>query len=75
MFYGIRGRRDIAIEGGMIVGIGNYEGETETDLKGAYVCPAFLDGHIHLESSMVSPSEFERDGTAARNLRSDYGSA
>ena len=51
---------DIAIEGGMIVGIGNYEGETETDLKGAYVCPAFLDGHIHLESSMVSPSEFER---------------
>lgn len=32
---------DIAIEGGMIVGIGNYEGETETDLKGAYVCPAF----------------------------------
>ena len=34
----------------------SYEGETETDLKGAYVCPAFLDGHIHLESSMVSPS-------------------
>lgn len=51
---------DIAIEDGIIVGIGNYEGETETDLKGAYVCPGFLDGHIHLESSMVSPSEFER---------------
>ncbi len=51
---------DIAIEDGMIVGIGNYEGKRETDLKGAYVCPGFLDGHIHLESSMVSPSEFER---------------
>ena len=51
---------DIAIEDGIIVGIGNYEGETETDLEGAYVCPGFLDGHIHLESSMVSPSEFER---------------
>ena len=51
---------DIAIEDGIIVGIGSYEGERETDLKGAYVCPGFLDGHIHLESSMVSPSEFER---------------
>lgn len=51
---------DIAIEDGIIVGIGNYEGKTETDLKGAYVCPGFLDGHIHLESSMVFPSEFER---------------
>ena len=51
---------DIAIEDGIIVGIGDYEGDVETDLKGAYVCPGFLDGHIHLESSMVTPSEFER---------------
>ena len=47
---------DIAIEDGIIVGIGDYEGDVETDLKGAYVCPGFLDGHIHLESSMVTPS-------------------
>ena len=51
---------DIAIEGGYIVGIGNYEGITEKDLGGAYVCPGFLDGHIHIESSMTSPEEFER---------------
>ena len=44
---------DIAIEGGYIVGIGNYEGITEKDLGGAYVCPGFLDGHIHIESSMT----------------------
>ena len=51
---------DIAIEVGYIVGIGNYEGITEKDLGGAYVCPGFLDGHIHIESSMTSPGEFER---------------
>ena len=51
---------DIAIEGGYIVGIGNYEGITEKDLGGAYVCPGFLYGHIHIESSMTSPGEFER---------------
>ena len=51
---------DIAIEEGRIVGIGTYDGVTESDLKGAYVCPGFLDGHIHIESSMTSPGEFER---------------
>lgn len=51
---------DIAIEDGCIVGLGEYEGETEIDLKGAVVCPALIDGHIHLESSMVAPGEFER---------------
>ena len=39
----------------MIVGIGAYEGNEERDLKGMYVCPGFIDGHIHMESSMVSP--------------------
>lgn len=51
---------DIAVEAGHIVGIGSYEGENEVDLEGRYVCPGFLDGHIHLESSMVSPQEFQR---------------
>lgn len=43
---------DIAIEDGCIVGLGDYEGVTEIDLKGAVVCPSLIDGHIHLESSM-----------------------
>ena len=51
---------DIAIEDGCIVGLGDYEGVTEIDLKGAVVCPSLIDGHIHLESSMVAPGEFER---------------
>ena len=51
---------DLAIQDGRIVGIGSYKGETETDLCGQYVCPGFIDGHIHLESSMVSPEEFAR---------------
>ncbi len=51
---------DIAISDGKIVGVGSYEGETQIDACGRYVCPGFLDGHIHLESAMVSPGEFER---------------
>lgn len=51
---------DIAIEEGYIVGIGEYEGQTEIELGGAVVCPGLIDGHIHLESSMVAPGEFER---------------
>ncbi len=51
---------DIAIQDGYIAGIGIYEGEEEIDLAGSYVCPGFIDGHIHLESSMVLPAEFER---------------
>lgn len=51
---------DIAITDGKIVGIGQYEGIEEKDLTGQYACPGFIDGHIHLESSMVTPSEFER---------------
>ncbi|MDO4330117.1 MAG: adenine deaminase [Lachnospiraceae bacterium] len=51
---------DIAVEAGHIVGIGSYEGEKEIDLKGRYVCSGLIDGHIHLESSMVLPEEFQR---------------
>jgi len=51
---------DIAIVEGRIAGIGNYEGEQEIDLRGKYVTPGFIDGHIHLESSMLSPLEFAR---------------
>lgn len=51
---------DVAIQGDYIAGIGQYDGEQEIDLQGKYLCPGFLDGHIHLESSMVSPKEFEK---------------
>ncbi len=51
---------DIAIEDGYIVGVGDYAGVTEVDLEGMVVCPGLIDGHIHLESSMVAPGEFEK---------------
>ena len=51
---------DIAIEDGLIAGIGSYEGIQNVDMTGRYICPGFIDGHIHMESSMVSPPEFER---------------
>ncbi|MGM9641510.1 MAG: adenine deaminase [Faecousia sp.] len=51
---------DIAVAEGLIVGMGSYEGVTEVDMTGLVVCPGFLDAHIHLESSLVSPREFAK---------------
>ena len=51
---------DIAVTHGLIVGLGQYEGIREVDMTGRIVCPGFVDAHIHLESSLVSPAEFAR---------------
>ena len=51
---------DIAVANGLIVGMGEYEGEQELDMTGKIVCPGFVDAHIHLESSLVSPREFAK---------------
>ena len=53
-------KSDIAIAGDMIAGIGHYEGLEEIDLEGRYAVPGLIDAHMHLESSMVMPSEFSR---------------
>lgn len=54
-------KADIAIEDGLIVGVGeNYSGKKEIDINGAYVTPSFIDGHVHLESSMMLPKEFAK---------------
>jgi adenine deaminase len=47
---------DIAVSGDQIVGVGDYSGHTEIDLQGRFVCPGFIDAHVHLESTMISPS-------------------
>lgn len=49
---------DIAVCNGIIAGIGDYSGIKETDFSGKIVCPGMIDSHIHLESSLVTPSEF-----------------
>ena len=52
---------DIAIKDGKIVGInGNFSGKEEKDLTGKYITPGFIDGHIHLESSIISPEDFAK---------------
>jgi len=53
-------RGNIAIWGGRIVGIGDYEGRKEIDLEGGYVLPGLIDGHMHVESTMVKVQEFAR---------------
>lgn len=49
---------DIAISQDTIIGIGNYEGLDEIDCKGLFVAPGFIDSHVHIESSMVTPEVF-----------------
>ena len=51
---------DIAITEGLFVGIGAYEGRQVLDAAGKIIVPGFIDAHIHLESSLVCPSEFAR---------------
>ena len=51
---------NVAIAGDRIVGLGDYQARETIDLKGRCVCPGFIDGHVHIESSMVTPAEFAR---------------
>jgi adenine deaminase len=52
---------DVALAGGLIVGVGaGYQARQEIDLEGRYVCPGFIDAHVHIESAMVPPNEFAR---------------
>ena len=51
---------DVGISDGVILGVGHYRARKTIDVKGAYVCSGFFDGHMHMESSLVSPAEFAR---------------
>jgi adenine deaminase len=51
---------DIAICDGVIVGLGEFEGINEIDATNKVICPSFIDSHVHIESSMVTPSEFAK---------------
>src|SRR5438445_6127630 len=53
-------RGSIAVCDGRVVGIGDYEATTVVDLKGAYLAPRLIDGHFHVESSMLTMPEFAR---------------
>ncbi|GJM26780.1 MAG: adenine deaminase [Phycisphaerae bacterium] len=51
---------DVAISGDRIVGIGEYDGREIVKLDGQFVCPGFIDGHVHIESSMLAVPEFAK---------------
>lgn len=58
VFCGDIKRGDIAICGDKIAGVGSYSGKTEIDCSNVYILPAYVDGHVHIESSKLSPEEF-----------------
>lgn len=51
---------DLAVSDGKIIGIGTFSGEQEVDCRGKYLCPGFIDAHVHIESSMATPLEFAK---------------
>lgn len=52
---------DIVVHNSHIVAVGTgYQAETEIDVAGRYVCPGFIDAHVHIESSLCTPPEFAR---------------
>ena len=56
-------KTNVLICDGTVVGVGNYtdeEADVVVDIADKYLCPSFIDGHIHIESSMLTPPQFAR---------------
>ena len=51
---------NVAVEDGRVVGIGDYKGRKVINLRGAYLAPSLIDGHFHVESSMLTAGEVSR---------------
>lgn len=51
---------DVAVDDGRVIGLGDYEAKRVLDLAGAYLAPSLIDGHFHVESSMLTAPEFAR---------------
>lgn len=60
VFSGEIHKTDVAVEDGRIIGFGDYKAKKVIDLKGAYLAPSLIDGHFHVESSMLTAPEFAR---------------
>jgi adenine deaminase len=60
VFTGRFSTGDIAVINGYVAGMGEYSGHKELNLAGKYLTPGFIDAHVHMESSMVSPAQFAR---------------
>jgi adenine deaminase len=60
VFTGERERADVALVGDRIVGVGRYEGRESRGVGGGFVAPGLVDGHLHVESTMLTPAAFAR---------------
>lgn len=63
VFTGELEKANVLIENEKIIGVGAYtkdEADVVEDVTGKYICPGFIDGHIHIESTMLTPSELAR---------------
>ena len=60
VFSGEIQKTDVAIFQGMIAGFGRYKAKKTIDIHGMYLAPGLIDGHVHIESSMVLPHEFAK---------------
>ncbi len=61
VFTGICEKADVLVEDNKIIGVGEYrDADVIKDVSGKYICPGFIDSHIHIESSMLSPVEFAK---------------
>ncbi|MDY7028841.1 MAG: amidohydrolase family protein, partial [Spirochaetota bacterium] len=50
----------LAVDRGIVIGTGAYEGEQEVDVNGGYLLPGLIDAHVHIESSLTSPAQFAK---------------
>lgn len=60
VFSGEIHKTNVAVEDGRVMGFGDYKAKKVIDLKGAYLAPSLIDGHFHVESSMLTAPEFAR---------------
>src|SRR5438046_9080475 len=60
VFSGGIHRANIAVDDGRVIGFGDYEARETIDIAGAYLAPSLIDGHFHVESTMVTIPEFVR---------------
>ena len=60
VFSGEIYQTNVAVHDGRIIGFGDYEAHEVIDIKGMYLAPSFIDGHIHIESTMLTVPEFAR---------------
>ncbi len=63
VFTGEIQSENVLLENGKIIGVGDYsdgDGDFVQDVSGKYICPGFIDGHIHIESTMMTPVEFAK---------------